>query len=99
MLHPTLRFSREELAQLCQRYHIRELCIFGSATRNDFKPESDVDLLIEHEAGYKLDWNTYWDMHFALEELLGRPVDLVEGRASLQNPYRRSSILRSLERL
>lgn len=99
MLHPSLQVDRAALADICRRYHIRELSVFGSATRDDFRPDSDVDVLVEHEPGMKPDWDRHWDMRFALEAAFQRPVDLVDGRESLVNPFRRRSILASLERL
>lgn len=67
--------AHEELVALCKKYRIRELSVFGSVARGEGKADSDVDLLVEFEAGvvHGLDY-------FALEEelarLFGRPVDL-----------------------
>lgn len=99
MVHPSLNISREKLADICRRYYIRELCIFGSATREDFRPESDVDLLVEYEPGVHLGFIEFGDLYHQLKELFGRDIDLLEGRESLVNPYRRRAILRSLEPL
>ena len=46
MINPALRLPRDELATFCRRWQITELAIFGSALRNDFRPDSDVDLLV-----------------------------------------------------
>lgn len=77
---------------LCRKWRIRELSLFGSALREDFRPESDVDLLVvfERDAPWDL-----WDltaMEAELQELFGRKVDVVEKRA-LKNPFRRFEIL------
>jgi predicted nucleotidyltransferase len=49
MLKQNLRFDPEEVAEFCRRNHIRRMSIFGSAVRDDFGPDSDVDVLIEFE--------------------------------------------------
>ena len=50
---PTLpiQISQSEIASLCQRNHIRKLSLFGSVLRNDFSPDSDIDVLVEFEPG------------------------------------------------
>lgn len=96
MIHPDLQFDGERLADICRRYGVRELCLFGSAVRDDFGPESDIDLLVELE---RRSWDDFFDLKFALEDLFGRPVDLIDGRDGIHNPVRRRSILPSLERL
>jgi len=74
-------FPEAEIAEICRRYQVKELAVFGSAARGDLHPDSDIDLLVEFlpEAGVDL------LQHFAAErelsELLGRKVDLVSKRA------------------
>jgi len=46
-----LEFSREEIADFCKRHHIRKLALFGSILRDDFQPDSDIDVLVEFESG------------------------------------------------
>ena len=90
---------RDEIAQLCRRFHVRRLDVFGSAARGtDFDPErSDVDFLVDFapEAEARAFAN-YFDFKEALEALLGRPVDLVMPGA-IENPYLRAGIERSRE--
>ena len=85
--------SRDQLAELCRRWKVVELAVFGSAARGDAGPQSDVDLLVTFEAD--ADWSALdiVDMRSELAALFGRTVDLVEERA-LRNPYRKQSILR-----
>lgn len=68
-----------------------ELSFFGSVMRDDFRPDSDVDVLVTFEP--EADWSLFdlVTMREELAALLGRPVDLVE-EAALRNPYRRSAI-------
>jgi predicted nucleotidyltransferase len=65
-----------EIAAFCQRHHIRRLALFGSALRDDFGPESDVDVLIEFEPGKTADLFTFIDLQDELSRMLGREVDL-----------------------
>lgn len=76
--------SQSELRALCRRYHVRRLEIFGSATRPDFGPNSDLDFLVEFEVTPGL--SGYFGLKEDLESLFGRPVDLVMPRA-IRNPY------------
>jgi predicted nucleotidyltransferase len=85
---------REELAELCRRFHVRRLDLFGSAARGDFDPErSDVDFLVEFDRGHPgaLSFDTYFGFKAAFEALLGRPVGLVEPGA-VRNLYLKASI-------
>lgn len=84
---------REPVEDLCRRFHVRRLEVFGSALRSDFRPEeSDLDFLVEFGAeslkGYADD---YFGLKEGLEALFGRPVDLVAASA-IRNPYFRESI-------
>lgn len=65
----------EELARFCQRHHIRRLSFFGSVLRDDFGPESDVDVLVEFDPGHVPGF-AFIDVEDELSVLLGRPVDL-----------------------
>lgn len=95
-MNPSLHLDREALAALCDKWRIRELSIFGSALREDFKEDSDVDFLVSFvpDAGWDL-----WDLVALREEmmhLVGREVDIVVKEA-LRNPYRRDAILNHRE--
>lgn len=83
----------ERLKALCRRWKIRELSVFGSLARGDAGPDSDIDLLIEYEAG--ADWSLLDSARLRAElaDLFGRPVDLVRER-NVTNPYRLATIQR-----
>jgi predicted nucleotidyltransferase len=83
----------DRIAELCRRYHILKLWFFGSVLREDFRPDSDVDVLVLFEEG-KTPGLEFVTIVQELEEILGRPVDLLT-EPSLRNPYRRREILRS----
>jgi len=70
-----IALPREEIAGFCRRNRIRRLALFGSVLRGDFGPESDVDLLVEFEPGYRLGF-AFFALQEELSELLGRKVDL-----------------------
>ncbi len=94
MANPHLTVSDDRIAGFCRRWKITEMSLFGSVVRDDFRPDSDIDVLVSFEAG--AGWSLF-DLMTIQEELaalIGRPVDLVE-EAGLRNPYRRSAILKS----
>jgi len=71
-----LRFDRDRLRELCRRYHVAKLELFGSRSRGDARPESDVDLLVTFEEGYTPGWEL-GGLLVDLTELFGRKVDLI----------------------
>ncbi len=86
--------SPRRIAAFCRRWQVRELSLFGSAVREDFGPESDVDVLVSFEPGARWSLLDLVVMTEELERLFGRRVDLVEKEA-LRNPFRRHTILSS----
>lgn len=68
----------DQLADLCRRYHVRELALFGSVLRDDFRDDSDVDMLVEFEPDAPVDLLEFIHLKNELSVLLGRDVDLVE---------------------
>ena len=87
MSHPALALPVERIAEVCRRYSVRELSLFGSALRSDFSPESDVDLLVEFQPGASIGFLELLRMQGELADLLERPVDLVSKRG-LRPPIR-----------
>ena len=87
---------RESIEAFCRRWKVTEFSLFGSALRDDFGPQSDVDVLVrfEKDAGWSL--FDLVDMQEALAGLFGRAVHLVEEEA-LRNPFRREEIMRTRE--
>ena len=65
----------ETLKDFCQKYHIRQLSFFGSVVRDDFGPQSDIDVLVEFEPGHIPGFD-FFLMEAKLSQLLGRKVDL-----------------------
>jgi uncharacterized protein len=84
----------EQIAELCQRWKITELALFGSILRTDFRPESDVDVLVTFAPNDGWSLFDVMNLQRELESIVRRPVDLIEKR-DLKNPFRRSEILRT----
>jgi predicted nucleotidyltransferase len=70
-----ITLDRERLNRFCQRHHIRKMALFGSVLRDDFTPESDVDVLVQFEAGH-IPGLAFFGMQNELSKLLGRNADL-----------------------
>jgi uncharacterized protein len=87
-----IEIAEDALTSFCMKWKVRELSLFGSILRDDFGPESDIDILVtfEPEAPWSL-WDLM-DMQEELQRLTGRPIDLIE-KEGLRNPFRRKEIL------
>ncbi len=68
--------SKEKIAEFCRRNHIIKLALFGSALRDELKPESDIDILVEFERGHVPGLITFAGMEIELTDMIGRKVDL-----------------------
>jgi len=75
MKKTTIDLPKEKIAEFCKRNHIRKLSLFGSALRGDFRPGSDIDVLVEFETGHVPGLN-FFTMEIELSQLLGQKVDL-----------------------
>ena len=75
-----IRLSEENIREFCQRHHIRWLALFGSVLRPDFRPESDVDMLVEFEQEHVPGLIGLLQMQDELAALTGRSVDLLTPR-------------------
>lgn len=83
-----------QLAKFCRTNHIARLWLFGSVLREDFSPESDVDVLVDFEPDARVSLSGLVRAIDELSELLGRKVDLID-RASIANPFVRQDVLRT----
>jgi predicted nucleotidyltransferase len=70
-----LELPRHQIAEFCRRHHIRKLALFGSVLRPDFRPESDIDVLVEFEPD-SIPGLAFFTMQEELSAMLGREVDL-----------------------
>jgi predicted nucleotidyltransferase len=89
----SIEIPEKSLIAFCRRNHIRELSLFGSSIRDDFRPESDLDVLVEFEPDAEIDLIEFSGMRLELMELFGRDVDLVTPAAL--KPLIKDSILSS----
>ena len=91
-----LTVNQKQIETFCRKWQVNEMSIFGSALRDDFSPESDVDVLVDLEPGHGLTLYDWLDMIDELRDIFGRDVDLLS-KGGLKNPFRRKEILRSAE--
>jgi uncharacterized protein len=76
-----------EIRLLCQKNRVKSLYVFGSVLTDQFTDKSDIDLIVDIDSVDPLEYSDfYFNLKFALEELLKREIDLLESRA-LKNPY------------
>ncbi|MCP4369973.1 MAG: nucleotidyltransferase family protein, partial [Deltaproteobacteria bacterium] len=72
-----IKIPPNEINTLCRRYHICELALFGSVLRDDFGPDSDVDVLVEFEPEARIGFLKFFEIENELEAIIGRKIDLV----------------------
>jgi len=100
-INSKLAIDEARLADFCCRWKIQELAVFGSARRRDFRPDSDVDLLVTFSP--EADWSLFdhVTMESELSDLIGRGVDLISRKAveASSNWIRREAILTGAEPL
>ena len=85
-MNPNVSIDRDTVMAFCRRHHIKRLALFGSVLGDAFRPDSDVDMLVEFESGHVPGLN-FISIERECSELLGRRVDLVTPR-SLIPPIR-----------
>lgn len=89
----------EEIQAFCQKWRIAEFALFGSVLRNDFRTDSDLDVLVRFAPNASWTLLDLVTMQYELEKIVGRKVDLVEKRVveNSDNPIRRTEILSSAQ--
>ncbi len=97
LLYTRLGLTAQELEDFCTRWEVLELALFGSVLRNDFRDNSDIDILVSYLSDAKRGLFEKVEMKEELEELVGRKVDLVSRKAieRSRNWIRRQNILES----
>ncbi len=90
-----IELAKDKLAAFCRRNRIRRLALFGSVLRDDFGPDSDVDVLVEFDLSARVGLITLAGIEIELSQLLGRRADIhtVKGL----NPHFRDEVLRTAE--
>lgn len=94
-MNPRLNITDDQLAEFCRKWKIVRLWLFGSVLRDDFRPTSDIDVMVQFAEDATWSLFDLSEIKLELEDLTGREVDLLTRRGveSSRNPYRRRSIL------
>ena len=80
------------LINLCQQNKVKSLFVFGSVLTNKFNENSDIDMIVDIDSNDPFEYaDNYFNLKFAIQDLLKRPIDLLENKA-IKNPYIRSNI-------
>ncbi len=90
-----LSIPNERIADFCRKWKIIELSLFGSVLRDDFRPDSDIDILVRFDSSFHPSIDEYISMVEELRDIFGRKVDLLS-RSSVEasaNPWRKHAIL------
>ncbi len=95
MVTSNLDLPLDRIADICRRYPVRRLSLFGSVLRDDFTPQSDVDMLVEFEPRSHASYFTLAELEVELGDLLGRTVDL--NAAGTLSEYFRDEVLEEAE--
>ncbi len=97
MAEPRIAVPTEAIAAFCRKWRITELALFGSVLREDFRPDSDIDVLVTFAEGVTWGFRDRLAMEAELAAIFGRAVDLGDRRwvEQTRNPYRRNHILKS----
>lgn len=89
-----IKIDQKAIAEFCKRHHIRRMALFGSVIRDDFTPQSDIDILVEFEPG-KTPGFAFFEMQDELSRLLARQVDLKTKDGI--SPHFRDEVLREAQ--
>ena len=96
MTYHGLEIPGEKIAGFCRKWKIVEFSLFGSILREDFGPDSDVDVLVEFAQDGRITFDNRVEMLDELSVIFGREVDIIE-KGAIRNPFRRHSILSTKE--
>ena len=96
MVKRNIEIPQQKIIEFCRKWKVIELALFGSVLNRNFRPDSDIDVLISFSEDAQWSLFDLVRMQGELKEIFGREIDLVE-KAALRNPFRRHSILHSKE--
>lgn len=94
LLDDRIKVSPSQIVDFCHRWQITEFALFGSVLRDDFRPDSDIDVLLSFSPDSAWSLFDWVDMRDELEDLFRRKVDIAD-KEGLKNPYRRYEILQT----
>ena len=95
MKKPNIDIPQEKIAEFCRRHYIRRLALFGSVLRDNFTPDSDVDVLVEFEPGTRVGMIRLAGIELELSSILGRKVDM--NTPGFISKYFRNQVLEEAE--
>ncbi|MEW6387429.1 MAG: nucleotidyltransferase family protein [Thermodesulfobacteriota bacterium] len=95
-IRSNLEIPLDKIEAFCLRWKIKEFALFGSVLREDFRPDSDVDVLVTFAPDGGFTFDNRVEMLDEIAEIFGREVDLVE-KDTIRNPFRRQEILKTKE--
>jgi uncharacterized protein len=96
MAQPKIYLPIKQIEDFCRRWQIKEFALFGSVLREDFRSDSDLDVLVSFEPDGGITFDNRVEMLDELAEIFGRGVDLV-AKDAIRNPFRRHEILTTKE--
>ena len=91
-----ITIPKKKIGEFCRRWKVVEFSLFGSILREDFRPDSDVDVLVTFASGARVSLFDLVQMQIELESVFGRSVDVVE-KDALRNPFRKREILHTAQ--
>lgn len=91
-MNANININREAITVFCKKWKIVEFALFGSVLRDDFVPDSDIDVLVSFDSSAHWSLLDFVEMREELKEFFGKEVDLVE-KDGLRNPFRRHEII------
>jgi len=99
MANPKIEVPLNKIEAFCRKWKIKEFALFGSILRDDFRPDSDIDVLVTFEPDADITFDNLIEMREEIEKIFGRKVDLIERKLveRSENYIRRRHILQSLE--
>ncbi len=99
MLKTRIEIPYEQIAEFCKRWKVKEFALFGSVLREDFRSDSDIDVLLSFEKGTQWSLFDLGGMQQELEAIFNRSVDILtrQGVERSRNPYRKKAILESAQ--
>ncbi|MFA5378782.1 MAG: nucleotidyltransferase family protein [Dehalococcoidia bacterium] len=100
-MNPLIRNRKKEIEKFCQAWNVQEFQVFGSVTTNNFRPDSDIDIIVDFKPGSVHTLIDLAKMEEELERIFNRRIDLITRRAIEQsrNPIRKKAILSTMEQV
>src|ERR1700722_16674256 len=89
-----IEIPKGQIEAFCRKFGVEELALFGSVLRDDFGPESDIDVMLKFLPGHGFTFENTPEIQDELERIFNRPVDVIE-KGRVRNPIRRRAIMSS----